>query len=277
MKITGAKIIVTGAAGGLGLKTVEVLSSLGARVVGLDIQEPSPEAWKGIAFIRCDITREDEINVAVAAATKALGGVDILINNAGMLALQDAALQPTIGSISAFDVNFWGLWKLTAKFMPHLLASSGKLINVASLFAYVNAPLIPSYSASKRAVSAFSDALRMQYGDTISVTTVYPGFINTGIHKDAVRQGLSVETIVDIKLFGLRLLKLEEPLESAAHGIVRACKRNYRDVGTTRMGSLSLWFARHLPGVVDAFILLRINHLLKRGALKIELDHPVFE
>ena len=276
MNLNGAKVLLSGAAGGLGRQTAALLVAQGAHVVGIDVRPADPE-WPGTRFLRADLTKRDEVSAALERAVETLGGLDILINNAGTLSLQDAALRPTLGSRHSMEVNFWSLWNLTAEAMPHLVRSGGKVINIASLFAVVNAPLIPSYGASKRAVSAFSDSLRMQYHGKVSVTTMYPGYINTGIHKDAVRQGLSVAKIIDIRPLGLKLLSLEEPVQSAAAGVVRACRRRYRDVGTTRLGTLTLWAARHLPTFVDAFIRARIAYMMKRGKLTIALDQPVFD
>lgn len=275
MKLNGARVLLTGAAGGLGSHTAALLAKHGARVVGIDVRA-ADAGWAGTRFIRADLTKREDVTAALDTALEVLGGIDILINNAGTLSLQDAAVRPTLGSRHSVEVNFWALWNLTAEAMPHLVKASGKVINIASLFAYVNAPLIPSYGAGKRAVSAFSDSLRMQYHGKVRVTTMYPGFINTDIHKDAVRQGLSVEKIIDIRPLGLKLVSLEEPVAAAAQGVLRACRNNYRDVGTTRMGSLTLWAARHMPSFVDAFIRIRIGYMIRRGTLKIELDQPVF-
>jgi len=276
MKIKDSRIVITGAAGGLGTEAVAQLAAKGAQVVGLDKVPPSAKSdWRGKKFLQCDITKQDEIAGAISDAVQVLGGIDILINNAGSLALQDAALQPTEPTQSSFDSNFWGLWRVTAAALPHLRAARGKLINISSLFAYVNAPLVPGYSTSKRAVAALSDSLRMQYGGEIQITTLYPGFIRTGVHNDAVRQGLEVGKIVDIRFMGIPIINLEEHVHNAARGIVRACERNYRDAGLTRLGSLQLWSARHTPALVDFIIGSRVAHLIRRGTLSIKLDEPI--
>lgn len=277
MNLKGKRIVITGAAGGLGISTVAQLAAKGAEVIGLDRVNPVAVDWKGKAFLKCDITDDTEVASAFAHAVEQLGGIDILINNAGSLALQDSAMQPSQQTQDCFDNNFWALWKVTSHALPYLQASKGKLINISSLFAYVNAPLVPGYGTSKRAVAAFSDSIRMQYGREITVTTLYPGFINTDIHRDAVRQGLSVAKIVDIRFLGLPLLNLEEPVLSAAKGVVKACKHRYRDAGLTLLGSLTLWFARHTPVIVDFIISQRIGHMIKQGALDIKLDSPSYE
>ena len=270
------RVIITGAAGGLGLQAANLFSEKGALVVGLDIENPTNSNWPNGKFIKCDITNDDEVISATKSAIDFLGGVDILINNAGVLSLQDTSNHPTIDSQHCFDVNFWGAWKVSAKVIPDLIKTKGKIVNVSSLFAYVNAPLVPAYGASKRAISALSDSIRIQFGNKISVTTVYPGFMNTKIHGEAARQGLSVAKIIDIRLFGLKLLDLEESLPAAAKGLVKAALSNKRNVGTTFLGSMTLWFARHFPSLVDKVIALRVNSMLKHGSLVIELDEPKY-
>lgn len=272
MKLDGKKVLLTGAAGGLGKEVKQILIERGARVQGIDINQAGDAQ-----IIVADLSDPESAVQAVNEAVKNLGGLDIVINNAGTLELQDAGIKPTTASIASLNTNLFGAWHVVAAALPELLKSNGKIINVSSLFAMVNAPLIPSYSASKRALAAYSDCLRMQYGNQIQVTTVYPGFINTPIHKDAVRQGLSVESLVTIKLFGIKIFSMEESIQSASKGIVKACRKNYRDVGTTFLSSQSLWFARHMPKLVDWFIQLRINMLSKSGELKIALDEPQYD
>ena len=156
--------------------------------------------------------------------------------------------------------------------MPALLASHGRVINIASLFALVNAPLLPSYSATKRAVVAYSDVLRMQYGDRLTVTTLYPGYMRTPIHAAAERQGLSVARLVTMYWDQRQLLSLEEPLEAAAQGVIRACYgRPRRDRGVTLTGTLTLLLARHLPRLVDWCINWRLKSLMKAGVLQISV------
>lgn len=270
MGIHGKRILMTGAAGGLGVAASRALILQGAKVIGIDKQ---PSSAPGAAeIIVADVRQQDDVNRAVAEGVARLGGLDILINNAGVLYLQDAGQPPGSDVAEVFGVNLFGPWRVTAAALPSLLASDGRIINIASLFAVVNAPLIPAYSASKRALAAYSDVLRLQYGDRITVTTLYPGYMNTPIHAGAVRQGLSVARIVTFFAGRRPILSLEEPLERAARGVVRACSGRRRDRGLTLLGTITLSLARHVPTLVDAFVRWRINQLLKSGALKITLD-----
>jgi len=207
------------------------------------------------------------MQTAVGSAIATLGGLDVLINNAGWLELQDAGAAPTEDAQHAIDVNLLGPWRVTAAALPALLASRGRVINVASLFAAVNAPFVPAYAASKRALVAYSDVLRIQYAGQIDVTTVYPGYMNTAIHAPAVEQGLSVGTIVDFGIFSA-----EEPLQAAARGLASACVGHAsRDRGLTPLGSLTLWGARHLPWLIDIVVSWRIGRLVEGGKLKVQL------
>ena len=270
MHMEGKRVVITGAAGALGSATMKKLVEKGAKVVGID-----KVSGPGSLDIReLDLTHEDAIQDGIESAIADLGGLDILINNAGLLSIEEACGVPRGPSFPAIKVNFLAPWRVTAAALPHLLRSENgpKVVNVASLFAVVNAPFIPAYCASKRALSAYSDVLRMEQRGKLSVTTVYPGFIDTPIHNEAVRQGVCVKTLVSFMAFGKQIVSLEEKLPAAANGLVRACENNYRNVGTTAMGTLTLWLASHAPQIVDWFIANRINWLTNRGRLQIKLD-----
>ncbi len=268
MSLKDKRILITGASGGLGLACMAYFQKKGARVIGID-KNYLPDDKR---LIQADVRDEESIKQAVEEAINRLGGLDILINNAGVLSLQDAGASPNGQTEEAFQVNLMGLWRVSSAAIPALQKSSGRIINVASLFAVVNAPFIPGYCASKRAVSAYSDVLRFQVGGKIKVITLYPGYMNTPIHEGALKHGLSVERLVTFRFFGKKFFSLEESLPAAAQGVARACTKHYiRDRGLTFLGTLSLWFARHTPRFVDWFIGKRLNYLIKKGYLTVSL------
>ena len=261
------RVLITGAAGDLGAAIWTQLAAAGADVVGIDIKQSDRTGSRV-----CDIRDEAAVKEAVDWALDQLGGIDILINNAGILSLQDPAVAPKKDAWATIETNLMGAWNVAAATAPHLMQSRGRIINIASLFAVVNAPFIPAYSASKRGMCALSDIMRMQFGDQIGVTTLYPGFMDTQIHEAAVRQGLSVKDVVTLKVAGRAVLSLEEPVERAARGVVRACSgRVRRDSGVTAMGTLSLAAARHAPRVVDWFVRWRLRSLAKQG-MNVQLE-----
>jgi len=237
-----ARVVVTGAASGIGAETVRELRQRGARVAGLDLRA-------GDGILECDVRDQEAVDRAVAEAAEQLGGLDVLVNNAGIGLPQSAAARPGDDALTVLDVDLVGPWRVASAALPHLRASRGRVVNVASGLAFLTIPFAPAYCMSKRGVVAYSDALRAELGDEITVTTVYPGYIRTPIHAASAEQGIALEGAVPV-----------ERVEDAAAAIVRAALgRPVRDVATTRRGALSYAVLRRLPrrlidrGVRDAF------------------------
>lgn len=273
MNLLGKIIVISGCARGLGHAAARKLKQQGATVIGLDILAPQePELLDG--FYQVDLCDRSALASVIGAISTDFGDIDILVNNAGTLTLERGETGVTDEVIRAVDVNLFAPWQLVAGFLPGLLRKRGKVVNVSSLFALVNAPYVAAYAASKRALSAYSDVLRMQYRGQLDVVTVYPGFIDTAIHLPAQRVGLSVKRLVTFKRGDKTLLSLEEKLDAASDGLVRACRTHgLRNRGLTFMGTLAMYTARIAPSMVDAFIALRLRTLTRGGhlALKPEL------
>src|SRR5262249_60756319 len=104
-------------------------------------------------------TTEPQVKEAVATAITRLGGLDVLINNAGVLDLQDPGDDPTSSAREHMEVNFVAPWRVTAAALPALVESHGRGVNVASLFSVLSALFHPAYFSSKRAVRASSAPL----------------------------------------------------------------------------------------------------------------------
>jgi NAD(P)-dependent dehydrogenase (short-subunit alcohol dehydrogenase family) len=140
------------------------------------------------------------------------------------------------------EVNLVGPWRVTAAALPTLRAARGRVINVASGLAHLTVPFATAYCMSKRGLVAYSDALRLEHGDAITVTTVYPGYIRTPIHDAAAAKGLTLEGSVPA-----------ERLEDAARTLTRAALDSpRRDLATTRQGEISYALLRLVPrGLVD--------------------------
>ena len=240
------RVAITGAASGIGAATAASLREHGAEVVGLDINATGKDV------LRCDVRDQASVDHAVAEAVERLGGLDVLINCAGIGDPQSACEPPAEDALRVLDVNLFGPWRVTAAALPALRASHGRVINVASGLAHLTVPLATAYCMSKRGLVAYSDALRIELAGEVNVTTVYPGYIRTPIHEAAAAKGLSLEGAVP-----------EESLEDAAKTLVRAALESpKRDMATTRLGELSYAFLRVAPrGLVD----WAISRQYKRG------------
>src|SRR3954470_10028415 len=125
------RIVITGAAGGIGSATVELLRARGARVVGLDLHG---------ADLECDVRDQASIDAAMSAAIAQLGGLDVLINNAGLGTPQSAGVAPDEDALELLSVNLLGPWRVTAAALPALRESRGRVVNVASGLAHMTLP-----------------------------------------------------------------------------------------------------------------------------------------
>jgi NAD(P)-dependent dehydrogenase (short-subunit alcohol dehydrogenase family) len=245
-------VIITGAASGIGEAAAAELRRRGAQVVGLDINGSDE-------IIECDVRDQESVERAVRAAIERLGGgVDVLINNAGVGFSQSAGLAPDEKALAVFDVNMIGPWRMTAAALPALRESRGRVVNVASGLAHVTAPFATAYCMSKRGVVAYSDALRLEHGDAITVTTVYPGYIKTPIHTASNEDGFALDGLVP-----------EEPLSGAAATLVRAALGPpARDLATTRQGAVGYALARRAPRrLMDWLTLRTLRRAVSSGSL----------
>ncbi|KAJ2819319.1 hypothetical protein FBU31_005575, partial [Coemansia sp. 'formosensis'] len=137
-----------------------------------------------IEAVELDVTDDASVDAAVAYVLAATGGrIDLLVNNAGILCTGPAVEVPLSQVQKVFDTNFTGLVRLCRTVAPVMMdRRQGTIVNVGSIAGYVASPWVSFYSASKSAVHAYSDALRMElvpFG--INVVVVAPGRIKSNI------------------------------------------------------------------------------------------------
>jgi NAD(P)-dependent dehydrogenase (short-subunit alcohol dehydrogenase family) len=245
------RVIITGAASGIGEATADALRRRGCSVVGLDVQTRDD-------LIPCDVRDQASVDKAVSAAIELLGGVDVLINCAGVGDPQSAAERPGDDALRVLDINLLGTWRVTAAAVDALRESNGRVINIASGLAHLTIPLATAYTMSKRGVVAYSDSLRLEMAGEVAVTTVYPGYIRTPIHNASAEKGIALEGTVPA-----------EPLGLAVATLVKAAldPRPHRDLATSRQGTFGYALLRHLPRrVLDRFTLKRLRESASRGS-----------
>jgi NAD(P)-dependent dehydrogenase (short-subunit alcohol dehydrogenase family) len=247
------RVIITGAASGIGEATAKALRERGAQVVGLDLKGEDD-------LIVCDVTDQASVDTAVAAAVERLGGgLDALVNCAGIGLPQSAAERPGPDALRVLDVNLLGTWRVTAAALPALRTSHGRVVNISSGLAHIAVPFATAYGASKRAVVGYSEQLRAELGDEVTVTTVYPGYIRTPIHDASQSAGIGLEGMVP-----------PEPLSAAVETIVRALYgKPVRDLATTKRGGRAYAALRFVPkGLVERAIRRQMRSGAKRGLFK---------
>jgi meso-butanediol dehydrogenase/(S,S)-butanediol dehydrogenase/diacetyl reductase len=186
-RFDGKVAIVTGAASGVGRATTMRLSSEGAKVYGLDIDEAglqavAEETASDFAFTVCDISSRDACHRAVSAAVAEFGRLDILANVAGIARshhLTDVTEQEWR---QMMGVNLDGTFWMTQAAVPHLQETAGNVVNVASNAGLMGQAYTVPYCATKAAVINMTKAMAMEYVKTdIRINAVAPGGMVTGL------------------------------------------------------------------------------------------------
>jgi NAD(P)-dependent dehydrogenase (short-subunit alcohol dehydrogenase family) len=235
----GKRVVVTGGARGIGLALVEALVAREARVLVLDLDERSVP---GATTRRCDVASASELEDAAAAAERELGGVDLLVNSAGVSVAGEFLRVPKADFDWLFEVNFFGTVNACRAFVPRISAG-GHVVNVASSFAWLGFPGKSAYAASKAAVRAFTEALRIELEPRrIGVTLLFPGPVDT----ELVRSGRAVDPDQREREAAF-LARRGLPPERVAERCLRAVERNRSRVLVGLDYRLLDWLARASP------------------------------
>jgi NAD(P)-dependent dehydrogenase (short-subunit alcohol dehydrogenase family) len=178
-EFAGMAALVTGGASGIGAATASLLAERGARVAVLDREATTPSAGM-LAFV-ADVTDDASVGAVVARAAEELGGIDVLLNVAGIGAGGDVAANDDDEWRHVLDVNVVGIARVTRAALPFLRRSSrAAIVNVSSAVAVVGVPNRALYSASKGAVLALSLAMAADHSrEGIRVNAVVPGTADT--------------------------------------------------------------------------------------------------
>ncbi|MET8963215.1 SDR family oxidoreductase [Streptomyces sp. NPDC004074] len=175
----GLKALVTGGASGIGRATADLLAARGAEVAVLDL-DPSPVDKPLLAY-RADVTDDASVRAALAAAVTDLGGLDVLINNAGIGAQGTVEDNDDEQWRRVLDVNVLGMVRTTRAALPHLRESAhAAIVNTCSIAATAGLPQRALYSASKGAVLSLTLAMAADHvREGIRVNCVNPGTVDT--------------------------------------------------------------------------------------------------
>lgn len=188
-RLDGKVAIITGAAQGIGFGIARVFAREGAMVVLSDMQAAEGcQAAELIAaeggqalFQQADVTRETDVESLVAAAVRHFGGLDIVVNNAGICQVCPAEESTVEEWDHTMAVNVRSVFLTTKHSVPHLRKrGGGAILNVASISSFVGQTGTPAYTASKGAVLMLTKSLAVDYGcDKIRVNCICPGITDT--------------------------------------------------------------------------------------------------
>jgi NAD(P)-dependent dehydrogenase (short-subunit alcohol dehydrogenase family) len=179
---TGVRVLVTGGASGLGLGTARLLASRGAGVVVLDRQAPPDGALPaGVGSVLADVADDAAVRAAVEQAADRLGGLDVVVNNAGTGAVGTVADGDDEEWLRVYDVNVLGAVRVSRAALPYLRRSEHAcIVMTCSVAAVVGLPQRALYSATKGALTALTLAMAADHvADGIRVNAVHPGTADT--------------------------------------------------------------------------------------------------
>lgn len=234
ISIKGKVALITGGSRGLGLEIARKICEQGGCVAILarnadelarakaDLASRGGEALP----VTCDLLDAAQIQSAVQQTIERFGKIDILINNAGIIQIGPLDHMHVEDFDRAMRLHFWAPFVLVAQIVPHMRSNGGgRIVNISSVGGKVAVPHMAPYSASKFALTGFSDAIRAELArDNIHVTTVTPGMMRTGSQVHAQLKG---DHAAEYKWFEMssKLPFASISAERAARKIVAAVRR----------------------------------------------------
>jgi NAD(P)-dependent dehydrogenase (short-subunit alcohol dehydrogenase family) len=247
----GKVVLITGGSRGLGLVMARQLADEGATLVLLarddeeleqalaDIRGKIPDV--DVMAVQTDVRKRYDVERAVALVIERFGRVDAVINNAGIIQVGPVGHMALSDYDDAMNTHFWGPLHVCLAVIPYMRRQgAGRIVNVSSIGGRIAVPHLVPYSASKFALSGFSDGLRAELArDNITVTSVYPGLMRTGSPVNAQFKGRRSEEYswfaVADSLPGLTI-----SAERAASQILRACRRGDAELVVTIPAKLAI-------------------------------------
>ena len=258
---------ITGGGSGIGRELALAFAQEGASVAisgrrqdRLELVRGQIEDKGGRALaVPCDVTDEASVERTAEEVVDTLGRLDVAVANAGLSVVGELATLSAEDWRRQFDVNVIGL-AMTARYaIPHLKATAGRLVLMASAAGMVVAPGFAAYGASKYAVRAIGQTLAIElHGTGVSCTTVCPGFIESEL--DVVNRGPFDPNREDSPL-----RKLLWPTNRAAKAIVDAVAVRRRECTITAHGTMTAFLGRHFPGLVHYLVTRGKPHLRRRS------------
>ncbi|TGQ65116.1 MAG: oxidoreductase [Mesorhizobium sp.] len=180
--------VVTGASSGIGLATAKALRNAGFRVFGTS-RRAAAKRSDGITMLACDVTDDESVAKLVERVLAEAGRIDVLVNNAGMGLLGAAEESSTVQAQALFDVNVFGVFRVTNAVLPTMRRQGkGRIVNLSSVQGFIPGPFFALYSSTKHAVEGYSESLDHElrpFG--IRVSLVEPAYTRTSFEENLAK------------------------------------------------------------------------------------------
>lgn len=266
-------VVITGGSRGLGFSLAEEFLNEGALVTLLarDGDELERAKYKldtkyaGHVFVaNCDVTKGDSVETALAEASARFGGVDVLVHNAGSVAVGPFETFDDFDFTQQLGVHLKGAINATRAIRPYFrFRGGGRIVYISSIGGKIGVPHMSSYSASKFALAGFADSMRAELSqDNVIVTTAYPGLMRTGSPKQGFFKGESEEEFVWFATAD-NTPGLSMSPNRAARQIIEACRRGQVEAITGAPARLGVMARALLPETTAALLSITASFLPK--------------
>jgi NAD(P)-dependent dehydrogenase (short-subunit alcohol dehydrogenase family) len=268
-------VLITGGSRGLGLLLAREFGRLGARVAICARSEDEllvatdalAKAGIQALAIPCDVAAEEQVERMIEQVVEIHGGIDVLVNNAGIIQVGPLESMTKQDFNEALDVMFWGVVHPTLAALPRMLGRrNGRIVNITSIGGKVSVPHLLPYGSAKFAAVGFSEGLGAELeGTGIRVVTVVPGLMRTGSFMGAeFKGGLEKEATWFSALASLPVISMDA--ERAARQVVEATRRGDAEIVLSLPARLDMWAHGLFPGLTIRSLGLWNRWLLPKKA-----------
>ena len=181
--------LVTGATSGIGKAAALALADAGFEVIGTGRNTARITPRGGVTYLDLDVSSDESVAAVVQQVIERFGRLDVLVNNAGIGSAGAAEENSVVQAQGVFDVNVFGLIRMTRAVLPHMRAQgSGRIINISSVLGFLPAPYGALYAASKHAVEGYSESVDHEVREHgVRVLLVEPSYTSTGFDANVVQ------------------------------------------------------------------------------------------
>ena len=249
--------LITGASAGIGAALARELAREGIDVVLTarredrlrELAREIEEMGRQAITVVCDVTRDGDLERAVAAAVERFGRLDIAVANAGFGVAGRADELRIDDYRRQFETNVFGVLRTLYAALPELKKTRGHFVVISSVSGYVPSPATSAYSMSKFAVNGFVESIHDELAaHGVSVTLVSPGFVDSDIRRTDNRGAVHANAPDPVPMW------LRMRADRAARIIARAIRKRRRAVVVTAHGKVMVFAYRHAPWLVNFFV-----------------------
>lgn len=263
LDLQGQVVLITGGSRGLGLVMAREFAAQGAKLAlcartSGDLQRAREELQADgtqVLTVTCDVGDREQVDNMIRQVTEHYGQIDVLVNNAGVIAAGPLETQTIEDFVMAMDIMFWGVVYTTLAVLPQMRERrSGHVVNITSVGGKVSVPHLVAYNSAKFAAVGFSEGVTAEVAkDGIKVTTVTPGVMRTGGHVNAFFKGKQRQ---EYALFSIMssLPLMSIPAEQTAHEVLQALKTGRPEISPSLHATLLARMNGLMPGFTTTML-----------------------